>query len=185
MLLLGRASLVGGQEAPSNYSPDESAVKAADLYAFGLHIDWPKETLDATPGQFLIGIVGQDPFGDALDFIAKRKKIQGRTIVIRRFPSPEQYQGVCQIVFISHSLTPEQQAAAIRKIGRVGVLLVGETPGFAKQGGTANFYLEGNRVKFEINGEAAKRARLQPDAMLLNVATPIAVESRGLKVEIR
>jgi hypothetical protein len=148
------------------------------LYAFGLHIDWPKKVMEATPGKFVIGIVGQDPFGDSLEFIAKKKKIQERTILIRRFPTPEKFQGVCQMVFISHSLTPEQQAAAIRKISGVGVLLVGETPGFAKQGGIANFYLDGNRVKFEINGEAAKRAQLRPDAMLLNVATPVKGDER-------
>jgi hypothetical protein len=189
--LLTLGILLGGifpvrAQPPQDASPsNEYIVKAADLYAFGLYIDWPKEALDATAGKFVIGIVGKDPFGETLDFLAKKKKIQGRSIVIRRFPSLEKYQPGCQMVFISRSLTPKEQIAAIKKISGVGVLLVGESPDFAKNGGVINFYLEGNRVRFAINIEAARRARLTLDARLINIATPIGAEGRESRVEGR
>ncbi|MBN2578601.1 MAG: YfiR family protein [Pirellulales bacterium] len=181
IILLGVVLPISGQTSPADSLPDEYIVKAADLYALGLNVEWPKAALEAAGDKFLIGIVGRDDFADALDFIARKRKIQGRTIVIRRFPSLEQYQPGCQIVFISRSLTPEQQLAAIRKISGVGVLLVGESPDFAKEGGIINFYLEGNRVRFEINNEAARRARLHLDAKLLNIATPVTAGSREPK----
>jgi hypothetical protein len=170
------------QDAPL---PDEYIVKAADLYAFGLYIDWPKEARDASPGKFAIAILGQDPFAGTLDILAKKKKIQGRTIVIRRYPSLEKYRPGCQIVFVSRSLTPGQQLAAIKKVSGVGVLLVGETPDFAKNGGIINFYLEENRVRFEINIVAARRARLNLDARLINIATPVGAKDQGAGTEER
>jgi hypothetical protein len=50
------------------------------------------------------------------------------------------------------------------------VLLVGESPGFAGQGGTVNFLLDQGTVRFEINTETARRQQLVFDAKLLNLA---------------
>jgi len=50
------------------------------------------------------------------------------------------------------------------------VLLVGEESGFAKQGAVVNFFIESNRVRFEINTEAARRAQLKISSKLLSLA---------------
>jgi hypothetical protein len=58
------------------------------------------------------------------------------------------------------------------------VLLVGETPDFARRGGTITFTIEDERVRFEINVEAARRARLNVSATLLNVARVVRSNPR-------
>jgi hypothetical protein len=50
------------------------------------------------------------------------------------------------------------------------VLLVGEDPGFADQGGTVNFYMDENKIRFEINPEIAKQDRLKISSKLLGLA---------------
>jgi hypothetical protein len=50
------------------------------------------------------------------------------------------------------------------------VLTVGDSDGYAARGVIANFYLEENRVRFEINREAAVRARLGISSQLLKLA---------------
>ena len=50
------------------------------------------------------------------------------------------------------------------------VLVVGETPGFAERGGTANFVADNDRVSIEINVDSVRRARLRVDARLLSLA---------------
>lgn len=89
--------------------------------------------------------------------------------MVKRFPSMAAYTP-CHILFIPSSVGPEEQAAAIRKTHGLPVLLVGETPDFAEQGGDVNFFIEDNRVRFEINREAAMRQRLKISSKLLGLA---------------
>ena len=109
---------------------------------------------------FVIGIVGEDSFGNVLKEIAAKKTIQDRRIEIRRFAAPDDYRSTCQILFVSRSLTADQQAAILKKTEGSPVLVVGETPGFAEKGATINFYAEDDRIRFEINAEAARKAQL-------------------------
>ena len=161
------------QAEPAISVPNEYTVKAVFLYSFGRYIEWPENTFRNASDPFVIGIVGEDSFGGALDDIAAKKTIQDRRIVVRRFASPDQYKQPCHILFVSRSLPPDQQTALIRKTQAAAVLVVGETPGFAENGGGANFFIDGDRVRFEINVDTARRSRLRMDAKLLNLGKPV------------
>jgi len=50
------------------------------------------------------------------------------------------------------------------------ILTVGETPGFAERGGVIRFTLEDNRVRFEVNVDAAHQADLNISSRLLTLA---------------
>jgi hypothetical protein len=52
----------------------------------------------------------------------------------------------------------------------MGVLTVGETEGFASQGGIVNFKLEDGRVRLEINIDAAGQAKLRISSKVLSLA---------------
>ena len=65
------------------------------------------------------------------------------------------------------------RAEIVRLVGDKSVLLVGETPGFAEQGGVVNFFVTGNKVRFEINPRAAGKRNLKVSSKLLNLATII------------
>ena len=138
--------------------PDEYSVKAAFLYAFGRFVEWPTGALGNATDPFVIGIVGENSFGDVLKEIAARKTLQDRRIVVRRFASADDYRPTCQILFVSRSLSADQQAAILKKTQGNPLLVVGETPGFAQKGGMINFYAEEDRIRFEINAEAARKA---------------------------
>ena len=153
--------------------PNEYSVKAMFLYSFGRYIEWPENTFRNETDPFVIGIVGDDSFAGALNEIATKKTIQDRPIVVRRFASPEQYKQPCHILFVSRSLPHDQQTALIRNTRTAAMLLVGETPGFAENGGGANFIIEEDRVRFEINVAAARQSRLRMDAKLLNLGKPV------------
>ena len=65
---------------------------------------------------------------------------------------------------------------AVKKIGNAPVLVVGETPGFALKGAIINFYLDENKVRFEINNTAAKKSRLDIRSQLLRLAKKVTDE---------
>ena len=132
----------------------------------------------------MIGIVGKDSFGGALDDIAAKKTIQERQIVVRRFASPDQYKQPCHILFVSRSLPQDQQAALIRNTQGAAMLVVGETPGFAESGGGANFVVEEGQVRFEINVATARQSRLRMDAKLLNLGKPVG-RARAARFQLK
>jgi hypothetical protein len=49
-------------------------------------------------------------------------------------------------------------------------LTIGDTEGFTQRGVMVNFYMENNRVFFEINPNAAMRAGLKISSALLRIA---------------
>lgn len=146
----------------------EYNVKAAFLYSFGRYVEWPKDAFEERSGDFILGVCGEDLFGEVLDRIAQSKTIRGRKIIIHKMATIEELQP-CHILFVSRSIPPEQQNLIINKIRGKSSLLVGEVPGFSERGGGINFYLEGGTVRFEINVDAIRQEKLMLDAKLLNL----------------
>ncbi len=163
------------QRAEASNPQYEYNVKAAFLYSFGRYVEWPKDAFEEWSGAFVLGIYGEDPFGQVLDRIAQSKTIQGHRIIIQRMATIEELQP-CHILFVSHSVPLEQQNMIIHKIRNDDktTLLVGEVPGFAERGGMINFYLEGGTVRFEINVDAMRQEKFLTDAKLLNLGKKVS-----------
>jgi hypothetical protein len=144
----------------------EYAIKAVFLYNFAHYVQWPA----AEPvSEFTIGILGHDPFGAALDEIAATKQIDGRRIVIRRLASMADY-APCQILFLSSSASEELKREAIERVRGQPVLVVAEEAALFGHGVTINFFLEENKVRFEIDAEAARRGQLKISSRLLSLS---------------
>jgi hypothetical protein len=157
---------VGLSAAPlRSQTGSEFEIKAAFLYKFASFVEWPH---DARNLPISICVVGQDPFGSALDRVVQDKKLNGRAFVIRRI-KPGEAIGECHILFISASerkrLKPE-----LDRLQGAPVLTVGDMPAFCESGGAINFAMADNRVQLEINPTAAERAGLQLSSRLLSLA---------------
>jgi hypothetical protein len=154
----------------------EFEVKAAFLYKFASFVEWPHDERNLP---ISICVVGQDPFGEALDRVVQGKTINGREFVIRRMKSGEA-MGDCHIAFISGSERKRLRAALDRLQG-VPVLTVGDMPEFCEHGGAINFGVLKNRVQLEINPSAAERAGLQLSSRLLSLAKIVREASIGTR----
>ena len=142
-------------------------LEAAFLYNFTRFINW---TSTNNPGetQFVIGIVGRDPFEGYIDEIVKGELVDGRSIVIRRYDDVGKI-GNCSILFIGFS-EPEKIRQALTKVKKQGTLTVGDSPNFVKRGGVVEFFIEDNKVRLKINIDAAKAEGLEISSKLLNLA---------------
>ncbi|MBI5639656.1 MAG: YfiR family protein [Nitrospirae bacterium] len=146
---------------------DEYAVKAAFLYNFAKFVEWPPSSFKDSHAQLIIYIIGIDPFGDKLDVLAD-KTVSGRKLLIRRVAAYDDL-GKCHILFISRS-EKDQLGNILKAIKNRNVLTVSELNNFCSSGGIINLFLEGDRVRFEINQRAAERAGLKISSHLLNLA---------------
>lgn len=75
----------------------------------------------------------------------------------------------CHILFICSSQR-KHVPQIIESLKGASVLTVGEMEQFTQQGGIINFTMEENKVRFEINTEAAGAARLRISSKLLSLA---------------
>jgi hypothetical protein len=151
-------------------SPSEYQLKAAFLYNFARFVEWPPAAFADPSSPMLIGILGQNPFGDALDMTISGKNINNHPLKKVEIRSLAEVTNNCHILFISASekkRLPEILAA----LRGASVLTVGETDRFTENGGMINFVLEGTKIRFQINDAEAKRAGLKVSSKLLSLAT--------------
>ena len=79
---------------------DEYAVKAAFLYNFTKFVEWPSSGGQVPFLIFKLCILGDDPFGPALDQAVRGKTgASGRPMEVRRIKDPAEARQ-CQIVFV-------------------------------------------------------------------------------------
>ena len=148
--------------------PTEYQVKAAFLYNFAKFVEWPAETFEDSEDPIVIGILGEDPFRTTLEETVQDQSVRDRELKILRFASAADLEA-CHILFVASSEKPGLRTLLSRLDGS-SVLTVGETSGFCETGGMISFYLERNRVRFEINPDACERAGLKMSAKLLRLA---------------
>lgn len=177
-IVLATCVLVGGLWAghAASQSATEYDVKAAFLYNFTRFVEWPPDAITRSEA-FVIGILGRDPFGDALDAAVRGKKAFQKEFAIRRFATGREALG-SHILFISASEEP-RLPLVLRELEGASILTIGETDGFARRGGMIEFRIESNRVRFDINVVAAERAKLKLSSQLLKLARVVTGGPRG------
>jgi hypothetical protein len=170
-VLVAAASLAGlgrGQEM------DEYQVKAAFLYNFAKFVEWPADSFKTAKAPILVCVLGHNPFGSGLEDLIRGKSIEGRAFAFRQVSDAPEASG-CQILFVSSS-DGKRFRSLLGRLKPAGILTVGETQGFASGGGVINFKLDGERVRFEINVEAAEHAQLRISSKLLGLAEIVRTE---------
>jgi len=172
-----------GLDAPDS---SEYLIKAGFIYNFAKLVEWPTSAFPQPDSPIVIGILGDDPFGATLDRIVTDKKINGRGIAVKRLKWGRDVKDLrdCNILFISSS-EKEHLDSVVDAMKWLPVLTIGDAPGFARRGGIINFTLEDNKVRFEVNVEAAKHADLTISSRLLTLAriVPQQVAADGRKPE--
>ena len=160
----------------------EYLIKAGFIFNFAKFVDWPPTTFAQADSPIVIGILGTDPFGAIIDQIVQDKKIGGRGFVVKRLKwgaDPKDLRE-CKILFVGASERAHIDEL-VQIVRGLPILTVGETPGFAERGGVIRLVLEDNKVRFEVNVEAARQAGLTISSRLLTLARIIqqaAVDTR-------
>jgi hypothetical protein len=164
MIWLALLLLLNLQQVPPQL---ESQVKAAFLYNFAQYTEWPK-TDSEKDGNFHFCIAG-DGVTSALRNTVRGERVNGRTGVVRTLEEGEDPLA-CHVLFISEKQTARRKTDLLNAVGDAPVLTVGEGMDFLRRGGIIRFLKSGNRIRFEINPDAAARASLRFSSRLLRLA---------------
>lgn len=146
----------------------EHTLKAGFLINFGQFTTWPRGSFPSDKSPFVIGIIGPDPFGEILDAVVRGVNVGGRPIEIRRISSSEDVRG-CHLLFVG-ALQPRDLRRIVESASALPVLTVGDGDAFLAAGGMVAFRVDNNRVRFDINPDATRRASLVVSSEMLQFA---------------
>jgi hypothetical protein len=164
------------QGAPSPMRDDaggtiEYNVKAEFLFHFAQFVEWPAAAFESANSQLKYCTIGEDPFHGVLDDILKGRTVANRPLVVQHLTGPELIGG-CQIVFIGAAEKGSFDEVLTRASGHA-VLSVGETEQFTRDGGVIGLFVKNKRLCFNVNLDAAGRAKLKISSRILVLATGI------------
>ena len=148
----------------------EYRVKAAYLYNFARFVEWPRR--GASAGRpFVIGILGENPFGSTLHETVRRKKATGRSLEVREVADLEK-AARCDLLFVSVSERREY-ARILDGLDGAAIFTVSEADSFLDAGGMLSFVIERDRVRFDVNLDAVRKSGLDVSSQLLKVARQV------------
>jgi hypothetical protein len=155
-------------------APSEYQVKAVFLFNFAQFVDWPVESFPSPDGPFVIGVLGEDPFGAQLDDVVRGERAGGRSIVIERYRKVGEIRN-CNILFIGRTETEHLDEILAALDGR-SILTVSDADPAGPRGVMIRLVNENNRIRLRIDVAAAKAANLTISSKLLR---PAEIVGRG------
>jgi hypothetical protein len=160
--------------AQAQAAPDtEQQIKAGFIYNFALFAQWPEKAFKDSSAPLSLCIAGDTATVEAFAPLTA-KKILDRPVMVHAFGDNATRQ-TCHIIYID-STNKAEAADMLRRASRYGVLTIGHLDGFCRLGGIINFYHENNKLRFEINTDAAGRAGIKFSSRLLNLAKIVREE---------
>jgi hypothetical protein len=170
-LLVGVGALALAAVAPVQEAASlEYQVKAVFLLRIAQFTEWPADA-EQLARPFVIGVLGQDPFGSRLEQAVEGERISGRSIVVQRYAELADL-APCDLLFVAAS---HQRATAqvLSRLKGSRTLTVADFAGFVGRGGAVELFLEEDRVRFRIDRDAAQAAGLLLRSQLLRAAATV------------
>jgi len=148
----------------------EYLIKAAFVFDMLKATQWPK----SRSGRIVLCVLGRDPFGGAWRSIDGRPVGRGKLDVVP-VQGATDFAG-CHALFIATSERarwPEIRAA----LGTQPILTMSEIVGFAQDGGMVALMNVDNRLRFDVNLKAVRKAGLSIDTDALEQADMIHAQA--------
>lgn len=154
----------------------EHEAKAAMLVQFSKFVEWPANRLPTPATPFIIGVVGDDAFGDVLDRLTNGQTVAGHPILVKRYKTMLDTGSDMHVLFVSRS-EHSRLSKLQEPLFPTGILMVGDDQSFAQRVGTIGFVRDGDRIRFEINVATAERCGLKISSRLLALAKTVVNHS--------
>ncbi len=147
----------------------EYQLKAVLLWRLAQFTQWPSDAFASPESPIAICVLGENPFGDAIDAAAYGETAQGRPLVVQRHRSIDQTK-MCHILFISAPVARQVKELTAALAGRSILTVTDAEATGPSYTGMVQFMTEQNKIKLVINLKAVTAARLVLDSRLLRVA---------------
>jgi hypothetical protein len=161
LVALGSARPLAAQTA------SEPALKAAFVYNFAKFTEWPSDALpDGAP--LVMCVVGDVAVAQSLESAVKGRQVERHALVVQQLTLDGPLR-TCHVLYAG-DLNNGDAVQMLDLLRGLPVLVVSDLNKFARMGGTAQLFIEGDRMRFAINADVAQRNRLHLSSQLLALA---------------
>ena len=177
VLSQGTADARAASDSPSPTAATASReylLKAAFLFNFAKFTTWPIAAFSDPHSPLHLCILGEDPFGAAMEAI-EGKSIKQRPLAVIRIAQVSDAER-CHILFLCPS-EKERLRTILDNLRERPILTISDIPNFAQAGGTINLKTVEDRIRFDINVDAANAADLKISSKLLRLGNIITADA--------
>ncbi len=162
LLLLGPPRALGQREFT------QAEVESALLGQLLRFVEWPERVFEEESAPLEISVVGGGPLLAAIRNNYAHSRLAGRDVIFRR---PASIEGMAppHVLVITESAN-DQVEAAVARFANSPVLIVAESRCATTLGASVHFFVDGGRVRFEVNRTALRRAGLSVSYHLMRYA---------------
>jgi len=156
---------------------EEYQAKALLVYNIAKFVLWPEVAFDTHRSDFVIDIVGGNPFGGAFYFIHD-KTIQGRMVEVFN-DAVLSDEHACQVLY-TDTMDPTSLARELKVLQKNHVLVITSNPALFEVGAMVLLSVEDDRLTFRVNLNSAHAADLEISGNLLRHAEEVILaENEG------
>ncbi len=146
----------------------EDEVKAAFLFNFARYVEWPATAFANESAPIRLCLIAGSPFEQVVRETVSGRSVGSRPVAVEKVPDLDA-AATCHLLFLDDGGTwPAPRVA--ERLATLAVFTISDEPGFAADGGIANFVLVDSKIRFEINPSAARQAGLKISSSLLRLA---------------
>jgi hypothetical protein len=160
----GLATAQVGQSLQQEYR-----IKAALLWNIAKFVEWPAPEEPKAP--LVVVVFGTSWYGLDLANALWGRTVNDRPIQVRNTNRLDKLLP-CHILFIGGS-DRRRLPEVLKAVDGSAILTVGEVEDFLELGGAIRILTEGDRMRFAVNLEAARRNQLRISAKLLSLAKSV------------
>lgn len=149
-------------------------IKLGFIYNFARFTTWPENAFENENSPIVLCISRRDPKLSTSGI--ERTEIDGRKFEVVYREDIDDLKGIH--IFYHNSDDIVLAENILGTLENRPVLTVGETEGFAGMGGMLNFFIEGNRLDYEINTAASDRAGLEFETRIIETGKHVEEYNR-------
>ena len=144
---------------------NENVIRAAYIERLTRFVEWPQITSRDT-GYFKIGVYGDAEFYNILKIALIDKSIKSRKVTVIELSDYKEIEtcDLCYLSGISYNDIEKIMASA----NKAGVLILSAGKDYGTKGIHINFYIEEDKLKFEINRKAVSAGNFKISSLLMN-----------------
>ena len=148
------------------FAVSETQIKAVFLEKFTHLVQWPQEQKES----FVVCVVNNNKFADALKEIYKTKKFQNTPVLVKKISADEKIPE-CQLLYLGEGI--EKVEDIINTLSDKPVLTVSDQEEYLDKNVMITIFLKQKRFKYIINNKAAKHANMKISYLLLQSAQEV------------
>jgi hypothetical protein len=149
----------------------EHELKAVLLFHLTQYVSWPAHVTNRQ-NDFIIGVLGPDPVGVALEKVVENEKVAGKPIRVARAQALKDLPP-CELVYVSRDFAAPL-GRTLATLHQRPAFTVGDSDDFIEQGGLVRFKRVANRkLRLEISLDRLRKHGFNVSAQLLRVSEVI------------